>query len=149
LIAHSQGTIITSRALQNLHGDSLRTHQLMNKYLEVYLFANCAQQTPGHHLKHLENISNKRDTVAWLGALFPFKEFWEDKYGRGIVKGGSFLVTEPYFWGHLLNSHYLDHMKKGWYKGSRLHDFRDGKVPPNAVAVTTSNGQVQQLNLKS
>jgi hypothetical protein len=152
LIAHSQGTIITSHALQILSGGTLRTQRLMKKYLEVVAIANCAQQMPGYQLKYLENISNKGDTVAWLGALFPFKDFWEDKYGQGIEIGGSF-VTEPYLWGHLLNAHYLYHMKKGKYKGIRLHDFRDGGVPSqqnNAVVVKKSNtvGVVKKSNAR-
>jgi hypothetical protein len=99
----------------------------MKEYLEVIAIANCAQQMPGNQLRYLENISNNSDTVAWLGALFPFKVFWEDKYGQGIDIGGTF-VTEP-FWGHLLNTHYLSHMQMGRYQGIRLHDFRDGGVP--------------------
>jgi hypothetical protein len=141
LIAHSQGTIITSHALQTLSGENLQTQRLMKKYLEVYALANCAHQTPGYQLKHLENISNMRDTVAWLGALFPFKDFWRDKYGEGIDICGSF-VTEPDFWGHLLNVHYLNHMKKGKYRGSRLQDFRNGGVPQNYAVVKKSSDRV-------
>lgn len=127
LIAHSQGTIITSNALRMLRSNP-QSGSLMDIYLEVYNFANCSNQMPGNNELYLENISNKRDLVAWLGALFPFRGFWEDKSGEPMNIGGTF-VTEPLYWGHLLNTHYLDHFKKGSYPGSRLHDFRNGQVP--------------------
>jgi hypothetical protein len=134
LIAHSQGTIIASNALNRLNGNA-QTKQRMKKYLEVYAFANCSNQMPGDNLCKFENLSNKRDTVAWLGVLFPFPSFWEDKFGRGIDIGGE-PVTEPLYWGHLLIAHYLVHLRRGKYSHSRLHDFRNGGVPSNALTPT-------------
>jgi hypothetical protein len=138
LICHSQGTIIASnvitKELWDGSGiDDAQIKKLMKKYLEVYAFANCANQMPDLHLNHLENITNGRDTVAWLGAFFPFKRFWQDTNGRGIEIGGSF-VTERHMWGHLLNTHYLPRMQNNKYAASRLHKFRNGGVPlPNVI----------------
>jgi len=139
LVCHSQGTIIASNVITNAlwsNGpdiDGAQIKKLMKKYLEVYAFANCANQMPDCHLNHLENITNGRDTVAWLGALFPFWNFWQDTNGRGIEIGGTF-VTEPYLWGHLLNTHYLHPMQNNRYAASRLHQFCNGGVPlPNVI----------------
>ena len=140
LVAHSQGTIITASALKILGAGNSK--DLMKKYLEVYAFADCANQMQDKNVKYLENISNTGDAVAWLGALFPFKSFWQDKYGRGIEIDGTF-VTEPDLWGHLLNSHYLDRMENGWYRESRLQGFRNGQVPPNDVVTTASAATVR------
>jgi hypothetical protein len=129
LIAHSQGTIITSNALTRILDGSAQTKQRMKKYLEVYAFANCSNQMPGTNLHYLENLSNKRDTVAWLGVLFPFPNFWQDTFGQGINIGGN-RVEEPLNWGHLLIPHYLVPLRNGGYGGSRLHHFHNGNVPP-------------------
>jgi hypothetical protein len=145
LICHSQGTIITSNMLTKVPNmNDARTKELMKKYLEVYAFADCAHQMPDLNLKYLENISNGRDSVAWLGALFPFKSFWQDTNGRGIEIGGSF-VTEPYLWGHLLNTHYLYHLQNNKYRGSRLQAFRNGRVPPPQNAVVSSMPEKKKL----
>lgn len=57
IIAHSQGTIITSKALQILYNKGLTVD--MQRYLEVYNFANCAQQMNFGNYRYMENISNK------------------------------------------------------------------------------------------
>jgi hypothetical protein len=114
LIAHSQGTIIASQALRGL--DPILTAQ----YLEVYAFANCAHQMSSD-LLHLENLSNRSDTVAWLGALFPFPKLWRDIRGKAIDIGGNH-ITEPTLWGHLLNVHYLTPFRNdNAFATSRLH----------------------------
>jgi hypothetical protein len=123
VICHSQGTIITSNALQTLAHDA-GDARLMTRYLEVYAFANCSHIMPGANY-YLENISNGRDTVAWLGALFPFKNEWQDIYGENMDIGGV-SVEEPTYWGHLLNTHYLHHFRTS-YAGSRLHTLLDGR----------------------
>lgn len=124
VVAHSQGTIVTSNAIESLLGRAdLNYRPLMKRFLHVFAISDCAHQMDGSNLVYLENISNRGDTVAWLGALFPFKKFWEDREGRGISINGSF-VTEPGLWGHLLNTHYLAHFESGKYPTSRLHSFR-------------------------
>jgi hypothetical protein len=130
LISHSQGTIITSNALKEL-GTDPKVIPLMKKYLEVYAFADCAQQMPGNNVKYLENISNGADTVAWLGALFPRPNFWQDFDRNPILIEGSF-VTEQLLWGHLLVTHYLNPMRfHDAYQMSRLQYFRRGGLPPD------------------
>jgi hypothetical protein len=121
LLAHSQGTIITSNAISEL-GEDDDILELMKKKLEVYNFANCAHQTPSENVKHLENISNKGDFVAWLGHLFPeiLKPFWLDKGGNSISISGKDVI-ESHNWGHNLYSHYLNQMAvHGQYNESRL-----------------------------
>ena len=111
LIAHSQGTIITGRALEEMgeHGDP-ETTALMKEMLHVYLFANCANVMPVENVKYLENISNRKDVVAWLGEFFPFPNFWVSNDHESIDKTPT--VEIPNHWGHLLNTHYLIPMRK-------------------------------------
>jgi hypothetical protein len=98
--------------------------------LEVYIFANCANQTPDTYVHYLENISDQCDTVAWLGALFPFPKFWKDSDGTPINISGP-KKTRSESWGHFLNSHYLvDNMSYLDDIDSRLCHFLNGKVPP-------------------
>ena len=109
LVSHSQGTIITSAALQGIVQGDRRIKELSRRFLEVFAFADCAHQMRVKDrgvqvVNFLENISNGLDTVAWLGVLFPFKSFWEDKKGEGIEIEGS-MVTDPKLWGHFLNTH--------------------------------------------
>jgi hypothetical protein len=135
VVAHSQGTIVTSNAVEALQGrrdDHVGYRPLMKKFLHVFAFADCAHQMDGSNLVYLENVSNRGDSVAWLCALFPFKKFWQDREGIGIRVDGS-LVTEPNLWGHLLNTHYLEQFERGRYPTSRLHLFRNGRSPGRGV----------------
>lgn len=123
LLAHSQGTIITSNAISELGeegGGDIRA--LMKDMLEVYNFANCAHQTPAENVSLLENISNGGDVVAWLGHLFPkiLQPYWLDKGGKPVSISGEDVI-EPSLWGHLLNTHYLFPMaRSGKYQKSKL-----------------------------
>jgi hypothetical protein len=106
-------------------------NELMKDYLEVYAFADCAQQMPKKNIKYLENISNGGDTVAWLGVLFPFPYFWQDVNCQPIQIDGV-RVEEPLLWGHLFETHYLNPMQfRGAYRNSRLQYSRGGKLPPD------------------
>lgn len=124
LIAHSQGTIITSNALSELYkeNDASILRQMQNK-LEVYNFANCAHQLPpASAFKHIEHINNRGDVVAWLGALFPLPKLWKDHHGEVMSLEGD-MVIEPRLWGHMLNSHYLRLLKKGYYNSSKIASY--------------------------
>jgi hypothetical protein len=133
LISHSQGTIITSNALEELATNVPSVIPLMKKYLEVYAIANCAHQMPGNNVKYLENITNRADTVAWLGVLFPFKGFWQDINRQPIMISGSY-VTEQLFWGHLIETHYLaPMMSRSAFRMSRLQHFLHGGLPPSTL----------------
>lgn len=137
VIAHSQGTIVAANAFKYLENSDPEMPRLMREYLEVYSFANCCHRMPNASAKYAENLSNKCDTLAWLGILFPFPNFWRDKYGRGIMIGGSSLI-EPSLWGHLLATHYLNPMKEGSYATSRLRRFFNGRQPIDSMTPLSS-----------
>ena len=131
LVAHSQGTIIASKTLQQLAGMT-NFAPLMKKHLLVFNFADCAHTMSAENVRYLENVSNQRDTVSWLGVLFPFPDLWEDVNGNPISIGGA-KVTDSQRWGHLLNTHYLEPLRNGAYPASLLHHFRDGRSPPRGL----------------
>ena len=138
LIAHSQGTIITSVALRQILQGDRQVKEQSRKFLEIYCFADCAHQMLVRDaygvqvVNYLENISNGVDSVAWLGVLFPWKKFWQDVRGRGSVIEGS-MVTEPARWGHFFNTHYLGPFLKRSYPFSRLQSYRNGLKPAGAM----------------
>ena len=140
VVAHSQGTIITSAVLRDMLGGNQWSNlkDASRKYLQVYCLADCAHQmivqdAQGIQIvNYLENVTNGLDTVAWLGVLFPFPSFWQDQNGQGIVIQGS-KVKEPDLWGHFLNIHYLEPFAKGSYPFSRLNSYRNGRKPPAAI----------------
>jgi hypothetical protein len=145
LIAHAQGTIITGKALEKLGRDAgdpaeaEETRRLMRELLfEVYCIASCAHVMPAENVRIVESISigcahvmlaenvrivesisNGRDTVAYLGQLFPFPSLWRDVHFNAIHIDGP-KVKEPLLWGHLLNTHYVFSM---WYH-NRHHNSR-------------------------
>ncbi|CAD7697818.1 unnamed protein product [Ostreobium quekettii] len=121
LICHSQGTIIASNVLRDLHEDNDLTDRHLAK-LEVYAFANCAHQMEKGDIGHLETLSNTLDTVAMLGSCCPYPE-WQDVDGETInIEGDKFFEEGKR--GHMLNKHYLQGLEQGQYAGSKLHDYR-------------------------
>ncbi len=134
LLAHSQGTIITGNAIEDLATEK-KYADLMLAKLEVYTFANCAHVMSEDKVRRLENLYNRRDWVAWLGQLFPFPQLWKNDKGKPIkITGLAF--EEPTSWGHLLNTHYLLPMENSTksgiierrkFKDSRLWEYYDGK----------------------
>lgn len=131
LISHSQGTIITGNALSELFREEdaeflARTRQV----LEVYNFATCSHDMPAEHVRHMENIGNRGDVVAWLGMLFPLPALWPDVDGRTVRIDGQNVVEEG-GWGHLLNTHYLIPLhREGKYATSRLRTYlKQSRVP--------------------
>ena len=143
LVAHSQGTIITSAALRVIVQGDRHMKELSRRYLEVFTFADCAHQMIVNDrgvqvVNFLENISNGLDTVAWLGVLFPYRSFWEDKKGRGIEIDGS-IITDPNHWGHFLMTHYLEPFFHGAYPFSRLHSYRAGGKATKAIELTSKS----------
>ena len=85
--------------------------------LEVYTFANCADQMRWlvrrgeRFYPRIENFANRRDLVARLGVLSPYR----DRPEVIAIDGPVYLKTAGGGWGHLLNEHHLfdilDHLE--------------------------------------
>ncbi len=92
--------------------------------LEVYLFANCANQMPYLRgpesdlppLPWIESYGNECDIVARLGMLAPHA------CEHGIELAGP-MYQHDSAWGHLLGAHYLSplatHQRRGRKRGGR------------------------------
>lgn len=120
ILAHSQGTIITSEVLKRVQGEK----RLLSR-MEVFNFAFCANEFPEDGVRLVEHFANENDFVALL-SLHPQPPSIPYKVpGRIYVKAGA--------WGHLLNAHYLDYFRRGDYKdadgseGSVLYQYLGGK----------------------
>jgi hypothetical protein len=129
LIGHSQGTLIISTIL-----DILVRRKTDNLHLlEIYAFANCAEEMTNKPIKNpknrpwIESFANEHDVVAKLGILAPHKQI------RGIQIDGELFVKKDGR-GHFLNIHYLEDFAKGKYKNekknieSRLLGYLYGKT---------------------
>jgi hypothetical protein len=142
LIAHSQGTIIAGKALYKLEHDAPgdpaadEIRGLMKELLEVYCIANCAHVMPGRDkVKVVESLSNGRDTIAYLGQLFPFPWFWQDVNGNAIQIDECIKVQEPLLWGHLLNTHYLNPMlhHRQYCNSQLVRNYMGGRRPRGVI----------------
>jgi hypothetical protein len=116
--------------------------------LEVYCFANCANQMtfykkPGEGNKPvpwIENFGNEYDIVARLGMFAP----------NGLEK--KILIEGPIYmrqnaWGHMLNEHYLKEIDRA--QRFRLRKGGHGKTPadPYCQILPESGAQVQSPRL--
>lgn len=118
VIAHSQGGIILSNALDLIYAD-LPQHNISK--LEIYTFGNAAnhfnnpmlapndQSAPTNEsdgtrlIKHIEHYCNEWDFVARFGSMRFCKNPPDNRFvGRMFVRKGH--------GGHLMNMHYLDKM---------------------------------------
>lgn len=148
LLAHSQGTIITGNAIEKLSED-VQFAALMKEKLEVYTFANCAHVMSSNKVRYLENIYNRRDTVAWIGQLYPFPQFWKDDQLKPIRISGV-AVEESTQWGHLLNTHYLLPMSRPTIFGKRrfatsnLWKYCDGVYDAKSTPKVDSKPELTQ-----
>jgi len=124
VVAHSQGTIVASNVLADVNEEAQVDERLAEamKKLELYLLANCAQQTIIGKASYVENISNEWDPIAMLGATCPVDDVI-DIDGRHSCIEGSILVEKSEY-GHMIDTHYLARFVKGAYKDSRLHSYR-------------------------
>ncbi|CAM9920180.1 unnamed protein product [Ectocarpus fasciculatus] len=137
LIAHSQGTIIASDALRRLWAAVDKgelTHDEMKK-LEIYNLANASHwmdQTEDG-VPYIESICNQRDTVGMLGANAPqsVKQSWN------ISIAGPLVYPTTSRWGHMIGAHYLKHLKKGDYPGSKLHTYMSKANEPEDIVATS------------
>ena len=85
--------------------------------LEVYTFANCADKMRwivrrGQRVyPWIENFANRRDLVARLGVLSPYR----DRPQAIAIDGPVYVKEAGGGWGHLLNEHHLfdilDHLE--------------------------------------
>ena len=130
VIAHSQGTIIIANALKSLKKRAQDDPEIDLGKLELYLFANCADQMEytSEETPLIENFANQNDMVAKLGIL-----------AKGIDRSDIHLDGDLYVrdaWGHLLNAHYLTGIEERAYistasaaKTPRLYQYLNGKSP--------------------
>mmetsp|Transcript_18983 Transcript_18983/g.26724 ORF Transcript_18983/g.26724 Transcript_18983/m.26724 type:complete len:466 (-) Transcript_18983:193-1590(-) len=154
LIAHSQGTIIAGNVLTELVEEINEIPEmqniLQNAKLEVFNFANCAHQMPStQEGLYVENISNGGDIVAWLGALYPpiLRRFWLTRHGKSLQIGGTSIV-ETSLWGHLLSTHYLEPMQKGYYAtASQDYNQKGTKIRSRIVSYMHQHNSQQSLIL--
>ncbi|MFN8471212.1 MAG: hypothetical protein U0822_03255 [Anaerolineae bacterium] len=101
-------------------GDFAPLHDDELAKLEVYLFANCANQIPYLRgpesgvppLPWIESYGNEFDIVARLGMLAP------DAHERGIELAGP-MYRHDGAWGHLLGAHYLNPLARHQRRGRR------------------------------
>lgn len=121
LLSHSQGTIFTGKTIKALAKDA-ETELLMQKFLDVYIFAGCAHQMLGEDVRYLENISNRGDFVACIGHVCPapIQKIWYNTQWENVVYSNATDVIEDGNWGHDLPSSYLAPMKAGKFSRSRL-----------------------------
>lgn len=91
--------------------------------LEVYLVANAAHRFDGAHVAHAESLFLEHDTVARLGVgNTTCRSLWVDAFGRGMeFKNINALKEDGY--GHLLQPHYIEKLREGRFKESRLHEY--------------------------
>lgn len=133
VIAHSQGAIIVSNALDLLFADEATRAHLQK--LEIYTFGGAAdemttERAPDHagYIPHVENFANERDPIARMGVL--------QASARG--KLGGHIYTRP-AGGHLFNTHYLPYLQEFGSERApppRLLKYLDGRRPATAERAT-------------
>ena len=115
VIAHSQGTIITSNVLKALADCGINHNQKEHlKKLEIYMVANCSSDTKyidqDNQLPYIENISNRGDFVPYLGSLsrlnFPID--------------GKHIISEKK--GHMFNKSYFNNFRNEM-QNSKLYNY--------------------------
>ena len=97
LIAHSQGGIISTGALYKLAKHLIGTRSLLLKKLELYTFASAATELKLPQV-YAEHFYHTRDYVARIGVAGNKTQF-------------SGRLFEHDATGHLLNTHYLEHLR--------------------------------------
>ena len=116
LIAHSQGGIISAKAINHLHAKLSGSDRELLRRLELYTFASAATRLDAPEI-HAEHFYNTRDYVARIGVAG-----YEDQ-----ISGRFFKADAT---GHLLNAHYLNHLVADHYRPgdgggpSRLMGYR-------------------------
>lgn len=100
LVTHAHGAVVAT--LQELHDIDPHFSHLVKRFLEVYTFGHGGHSIPqvGAYLEHLVN---GRDSVAWLGVLFPYPRFWRNARGEAMQIKGR-VCKEPDQWGHLFEN---------------------------------------------
>jgi hypothetical protein len=116
LICHSQGTIITAKALQYLSKFGLNKEIYMKK-LEIYSFANCASKMNYVYDKYpyMEHFANGEDFVARLGCNCC------ENVKKYISIDGEIIINNNKS-GHMFNSHYINDFINE-YPQSRLMSY--------------------------
>lgn len=116
IICHSQGTIIISSVLKNLHKLGLNKEEYLKK-LEIYAFSNCASKMNYiiNELPYMEHFANEHDFVAKLGCNHD-----KDIDHLISIDGKTFITKNKY--GHMFNSHYMDNFEND-YPNSKLLNY--------------------------
>ena len=119
LICHSQGTIIISNVLQNLHKLGLDKEEYLKK-IEIYAFANCSTKMNYiiDDLPYIESFANNNDIVASMGCNCS-----EDIKDLISIDGEKFICKKS---GHMFNSHYINNFKID-YPNSKLNKYIKSK----------------------
>ena len=114
-VCHSQGTIIISNVLKNLHKLGLDKKEYLEK-LEIYAFANCSTKMNYiiDELPYMEHFANSNDFVACLGCNC------SEKLKDIISIDGKIFIKEKS--GHMFNSHYIDNFVED-YPESKLNQY--------------------------
>lgn len=126
LIAHSQGTIVSSYIVRKLLKNK-ETKELVHK-LEIYCVAGVADsfkvdealsEKYGHSVPYVEHFVNGEDYFCRIGILAHLER----------TSGKVFNLDKKH--GHLLNDHYIPGIVRGDYclAESRLHKYVLGNVP--------------------
>lgn len=92
----------------------------------------CAYIT--HHPRHAFSPSFERvSQVGMLGANAPesVKQSWN------ISIAGPVVYPTTSRWGHMISAHYLKHLKKGDYPGSKLHTYMSKANEPEHIVATS------------
>ena len=115
VIAHSQGTIITSNVLKALCDCGINSVQKEYlKKLEIYMVANCSSDTryidPENQLPYIENISNRGDFVCYLGSLSRLNFHIDGKH----------IISEKQ--GHWFNKSYFNNFRNEM-QSSKLYNY--------------------------
>lgn len=122
LIAHSQGGIISAKAINHLHSKLQGADRALLGQLELYTFASAATHLQAPEI-YAEHFYNTRDYVARIGVAG-----YEDEIS------GRFFTAEAT--GHLLNAHYLNNFVADQYRPrdeggpSRLLSYRMASAEP-------------------
>ena len=115
IIAHSQGTIITSNVLKNLYKLGLDKEKYLKK-IEIYAFANCTSKMNYITKKfpYMEHFANNNDFVASLGCNCS-----DDIKDIISIDGKIFIKNKS---GHMFNSHYIDNFTED-FPNSKLMKY--------------------------
>ena len=116
LICHSQGTIITGKAIKNLKLLGLDKEEYVKK-IEIYAFSNCSSDMTyiEKNYPYIESFANENDLVAKMGCNC------SDDIKELINIDGKLFVNKNSS-GHMFNTHYFNNFSID-YSESKLNNY--------------------------